>query len=100
MMVASGQQRRARRRAKRCDVEPIVTKSLGREFVERRRSDRAAEGGRISETCIIDQHEQDIGRTFRRLYRLGKRGYRAVERSFRHSFKRLRRPRQNGSIPL
>ena len=99
-MIPSGQQRCARRRTKCCDVEPIVTKSFGRQFVERRRSDRSAERGRISEPRIIDQHEQDVRRISWRLYRLGKRRYGAFERSFRHAFKRLRRTRQNGSIPF
>ena len=81
-------------------MEPIVTQSFRRQFVERRRSDRPAEGRRISETRVVDQHKQDIGRTVRRFHRLGKRGYRAFERSFRYAFKRLRRTRQNGSIPF
>jgi hypothetical protein len=81
-------------------MEPIVPKSPGREFIKRRRSYRSAERGRVSESRIIDQHEQNVRRICRGLNWLDKRRYRSFERPFRNAFKGLRRARQNRSIPF
>ena len=81
-------------------MKSIVTQTLGRNFVERRRGNRPAERGRITESGIIDQDEQDIWRTGWRLHWFSERRYRAFERSLCYAFKRLRRTRQHGPIPL
>jgi hypothetical protein len=100
MMIPSRQQRCARRGTKCGDVKSIVAQSPGREFIKRRRRDRSSERGWISESRIIDQHEQNVRRICWGLNRLGKRRYRSFERPFRNTFKGLRRARQNRSIPF
>ena len=62
VMVPPRQQGRARGRTKRRHVKSIVTKSLRRKFVERRRSDGPAERGRITEASIVNQHEENVRR--------------------------------------
>ena len=63
-MVAPGEERRARGRAKRRGVECIVTQTGLRERVKRRRGNRAAERGRRAKAHIIGQEEQDIRSAF------------------------------------
>ena len=56
-MVPSRKQGSARGRTKRRHMKSIVTKSLRRELVERRRGDGAAERGWITKAGIVNQYE-------------------------------------------
>ena len=65
--VPPSQQSRPRRRAQRRDMEPVVPQAaLGHPRVVRCRY-RPAEGARVAETGIVDQHHQHVRRTRRRL---------------------------------
>ena len=69
MVVASGQQRRARRRAHRGGMEAGIAKAVGRELVDGRRPDGRAVTAEIGKADIVEQHDQDVGRALRRLCR-------------------------------
>ena len=69
MMVASGQQRRARGRAHRGGVEAGVAQAFGREPIDGRRPDRRAVAAEIGKADVVEQHDQDIGSAGRRLQR-------------------------------
>ena len=102
MAVATGEQRRPRRRAERRDVEAVVAEALVRHPRVVRRVDRPAEGRGVSEAGVVDQHQQDIRRPVGRLDvtdRLPVR-LRAVERLVRHSRERLPADRELASIGL
>ena len=62
MMVAAGQQRRARRRADRRRMEGVVADALVRDARQRRRVDRPAEGVGQAEAHVVEQDDQDVGR--------------------------------------
>ena len=65
--VAPGQQRGSRRRAQRRDVEAVVSQAaLGHPRVVRC-GYRPAERGGVAKTGIVDQHQQHVRRTRRRL---------------------------------
>ena len=66
MMVAPGDERRARGRAQRCGMELSVAQPGLRDTVQGRRRDDAAERARHAEAGIIGHDEQDIGRVFGR----------------------------------
>ena len=71
MMVAAGEQRRARGRAHRRGVEAGIAQAFGREPIDGRRPDRRAVAAEIGEADIVEQHDEDVGRTRRRLCRVG-----------------------------
>ncbi len=62
LMIASGQQCSARRRADRSCMEGVVTDALVGELAQRRGIDLAAECRGLSETDIVHQDDQHIGR--------------------------------------
>ena len=66
VMVAAGDQGRARRRAERRGVEIRVTQPGLRDAIQRRRRDDAAERARRTEAAIVGHDEQHIGRALRR----------------------------------
>jgi len=67
VVVPAGQQRRPRRRAQRGDMEPVVPQPrFGHPRVVRG-ADRPAERARVAEPGIVDQHQQDIRGSLRRL---------------------------------
>ena len=84
VVVPSGQQRLARRRAERRRVEAVVLEAVGGEPLGGRRVDRAAEGARRGEADVVDQHDQDVRRALGRPQRLDRReGRRGVLRVVR-----------------
>ena len=66
VMVASGDQRRARRRAERRRVEIRVAQPALRDAIQRRRRDDAAERARRAEAGVVRHDEQHVGRALRR----------------------------------
>ncbi len=66
VMVPPGDERRARRRAKRGGVNVIVAQPGLRHAIHRGRRDDAAEGARHAEPGVIRDDEQDIGRALGR----------------------------------
>ena len=62
MVVAAGQQRLPRRRAERGGVEAVVLQAARRQLLRGRRLAGAAEGAGRTESGVIDQDDQDIGR--------------------------------------
>src|SRR5206468_9932778 len=100
MMIPTRKQGRARGRTKRSYVKSIVTKSLRRQFVQRRRGDGASEGGRIAEAGIVKQHQQNVRRIRRSFDWIGKSRFGSFQRTFRDSLERLDWTRQQSSIPL
>ena len=66
VVVPPGQQCRPRRRAQRRDVEPVVAQAaLGHPRVVGR-LDRPAEGARVAEPRVVDEHQQHVGGPVRR----------------------------------
>src|SRR5947199_8204261 len=99
-MVPSRKQGRARGRTKRRHMKSIVTKSLRRELVERRRSDGAAERGWITKAGIVNQYEKNVRCIRRSFHWASKTRFRSFQRTFRDAFERLGWTRQHRSIPL
>src|SRR5262249_8940885 len=60
MMIASGQQRRARRRAERGGVEARIAQTHFRQSIHIRRGNLSTKSAPLSEASVIDQNEQDI----------------------------------------
>src|SRR5436190_20598529 len=89
VMISPRKQRCTCGGTKSCDVESIVTKSLGRQLVIRRRRDGPAERGWITEAGIINQNEQDIRYVGWRIYWLSKVRDRALQGTLGHTLKRL-----------
>src|SRR5436190_4035911 len=100
MMIPTRKQGRGRRRTKRSHVKSTVTESLRRQFVQRGRSDGATEGGRITETGIVNQHEKNVRRIRRSFYWLGKGPLRSFQRAFGDALERFSWTRQHSSIPF
>ena len=73
LVVAPGEQRRARRRADRGGVEGVVADALVRDARQRRRVDRAAEGVGQAEADVVEQDDEDVGRVLRQMARLRRR---------------------------
>ena len=69
VVVAAGQGRRPGGRADRGDVEAVVAQAGVGDPRQVRGLDRAAEGLRVAEARVVDQHEQDVGRPQRRAHR-------------------------------
>ena len=69
VVVAAGQRRRPGGRADRGDVEAVVAQARVGDPRQVRGLDRAAEGLRVAETRVVDQHEQDVGRPQGRAHR-------------------------------
>ena len=66
VMVASGEQRRSRRRAERGGVELRIAKAGLRNPVQRRRRDHTAERARDAVALVVRHDEQDVGRALGR----------------------------------
>ena len=62
VMIAAGEQRDAGRRTERGRVELVVAQAIVGERLDRRHMDRAAEGARLAEAHVVDQHDQDVRR--------------------------------------
>ena len=73
MVVASGQQRLARRRAQRGGVEAVVLQAARRQLLRVRRLAGAAEGARRAEAGVVDQDDQDVRRALGRAQLLDRR---------------------------
>ena len=69
MVIAPGQQGRARRRAHRRGVEARIAQSARCDPVDGRRRNRRAIAAEIGEADVVEQHDQDIGRALRRTRR-------------------------------
>ena len=65
VVVSARQHRGPGRRAQRGDVEPVVPETLLGDPRHRRRRDGPAEGRRVPEPCVVDQHEQHVRRALR-----------------------------------
>src|SRR5206468_10644544 len=85
---------------KRRDVKSIVTQSLRREFIERRRSDGTAECRWITESCVINQHEQNVRSIRWSFHWLDKSRFGSLQRTIRDALEWLGWTRQHRSIPL
>jgi hypothetical protein len=68
VMVTAGQQRRPRRRAHRGHVKPVVPQALCGDPIVVRGVDRPAEGARVTEPGVIDQHDQHVRGAVRGLH--------------------------------
>ena len=66
VMIATGDQRRPRRRAQRGGMELRVAQPHLRDPVHRRRRDHAAERARNAVTLVIGHDEKDVGRALGR----------------------------------
>src|SRR5215472_9455598 len=99
-MVPAREQRRARGRTERGHVKSIVAKSLRRELVERRRGNGTAERGRITESCIVNQHEKNVRCIRWSFHRMSKSRFGSFQRRFRDTVERLSWTRQHRPIPL
>ncbi len=66
VMIAAGDERRARRRAERRGMELRVAQPGLRDAVQRRRRDDAAEGARRAEADVVGHDQQHVGRAFGR----------------------------------
>ena len=87
MAIATGEQRRPRRRAERRHVEAVVPHALLRHARVVGCIDRAAEGSGISEPGIVDQHHQHVRRAVGRIDVPQRRPVRlrALKRPVRHA---------------
>ena len=65
VMIASGLERVARRRAQRRRVEVVEAQASRGDLIHRRRADGTAEGARPAEADVVDQHDHDVGRVAR-----------------------------------
>src|SRR5438552_1029385 len=99
-MVSSRKQSRARGRTERGHMKSVVTKSLGGELVERRRSNGPAKRGRIAESCIVNQHEKNVRRVRRSFHWMSKSRFRSFQRTFRDPLEQLGPTRQHRSVPV
>lgn len=98
VVIAAGQQRRARGRAHGRHVELRIAKPLRRQPIQCRRGDQAAKGAGLSVPRVVQQDEQDIGRTRRRREGRPRHGRRLRHRSANPALKRRRRNGQDASI--
>ena len=73
MVIASGEERLACRRAERGGVKAIELEAVGGQPVGGGRRDRAPERARGAKAAVIDQHDQHVGRTLRRPQGLDRR---------------------------
>ncbi len=78
VMVATGDERRARWRAERGRVELGVAQAVLRQPIQGRRVHRTAEGARRAVADVVEQDQQDVGRPFRRLHGFREVGYRVL----------------------
>ena len=62
VMVAAGQDARARRRAQRGRVHVVVAQAVLRELVDVRRADRRAEAAELPEAGVVEHDEQHVRR--------------------------------------
>ena len=90
MMIAPGQERRARRRAHGGRVEAGVAQPLRRQPVDRRRGDGRAVAAEIREGDVVEQHDQNVRRARRRLLPLWPPRLRILDRLADPAPKRVR----------
>src|SRR4029077_4139163 len=60
VMISTGEQRRAGRRAKRGRMEAVVAQPFIRQALERRRVHRATEGTRLTESNVVEQDQKHV----------------------------------------
>src|SRR5262249_4376253 len=65
MMIAPGEERRARRRAERRGVPLRIAEPAFREFLERRHVDTTAKRRPRGHAAIVIENDEDVRRTFR-----------------------------------
>ncbi len=95
MVVAPVEKRGARGRAQSRRVEAIVTQSVPGQPFGGRRVARPAECARGTESDVIEQDEQDVGRSCRRPHRNREVRFRVLGPQVDAPPERLRRPRQD-----
>src|SRR5262249_50234249 len=71
-MIAPRDERGTRRTTQGGGGKCVVAKSLRRKSVHRRGRNSAAEGAELPEAGVVNQDEDDVGRTLRGLYGLRK----------------------------
>src|SRR5262245_18673234 len=74
VMVAAGNKTRARRRAQRGRVHVVVTQTVLREGIQVGCLAGSTEAADLAEAGVVEDNEQDIGRTFFSTQRLRPRG--------------------------
>ena len=70
LMIAPGEQRRARRRTDRSGVEAVVADAFVAQLRKRRRVREAAKGVRHAEARVVNQHDEHVRRILRQAIRL------------------------------
>ena len=100
VLVAAREHRRTRRRADGRHVEAVVAEPLLGDASVVRSVDRAAEGARVAESRVVDQHEEDVrGALGRRdVHRLVPVGHRALECLLRLTRERRAPDRQHRPV--
>ena len=68
MAIAAGEQRHAAGRTQRRNFEIVVAQPGLGQTVQRRHLDRSAEGRCVAEAHVVEQDDDHVGRTFRRLH--------------------------------
>ena len=98
MMVAPGEQRDAGRRAERGGVELVVAQAVVGERLDGRHMDRTAEGARLAEAHVVEEHDEHVRRAFRRLHLEARRRLRVAR--VEHGAERDRRlgDRQHAAV--
>ena len=100
VLVAAGEQRRARRRAHGRHVEAVVRDAHVLHAAERRRAHGAAEAVDGAESGVVDEDEKDVGRVLRGLGPGDERpvGHGVLERPSGCAAERLVRDRQHRAV--
>ena len=78
-MIASGDECGTRGAAEGGGVEAVVAKAFGREAVHRGGGDATAEGAVLAEAAVVDEDEEDVGRTLGGLHGFGELSWVGVE---------------------
>ena len=99
LVVASGQQRRPRRRADRRGMEGVVADALVRDARQRGRMDRSAVGVGQAEADVVEQDDEDVGGILRQVALLhAPLVLRRLQRRAGHACRRCRRKRQHRAV--
>ena len=100
MLVPAGERGRAGRRAERDDVEAVVGEAFLLDARHVRRADPAAEGVGLAEAGVVDQDQEHVRRSIRRLRAGDDRpvGDRRVERPAGGAAEGLVRDREHGAV--
>ena len=98
VMVAAGEQRRTGRRAERRGVELVVAQPAAGQPLHRRHVDRPAEGARLAEPHVVDQHDEHVGALAGAFTSKSRRGLRVAD--VEHGDRRILRLRDRQDRPV